>query len=104
MSCVFFNFFFSFNFSFTKFSPMYLHDLLLCTQIQGLQFLCVERFKVLKIYRTVPVPDIGNFFYLFSAPAPVPAPAPATAIYGHLKLFSNTSTILIEVAMTFSSF
>ena len=45
--------------------------------------------------------------YLFSAPAPTLAiiSAPATAIYWHLKLFKNTSSMYtIEEAMTFSSF
>ena len=48
--------------------------------------------------------------YLFSAPAPTlsiisapaPAPAPAPAINCHLKLFYNSSTILIEVDISFS--
>ena len=46
--------------------------------------------------------------YLFSAPAPTlsiisaPAPPPATAIYCHIKLFDNSSTILIEVEISFS--
>ena len=55
------------------------------------------------------LPVLRSRNYLFSAPAPNltiisdPAPAPTTAIYWHLKLFLNTSTIQIKVEITFSS-
>ena len=45
--------------------------------------------------------------YLFSAPTPAPPlspiSAPAPAIYCHLKLFYNSSTIAMEVEISFSS-
>ena len=40
---------------------------------------------------------------IYFRPRSAPAPAPDTAIYCHLKLVYNSSTILIEIEIGFSS-
>ena len=52
---------------------------------------------------SAPTPPLSLILAAAPAPNPVPAPALAPAIYCHLKLFFNRSTLTMEVKIRFSS-
>ena len=78
--------------------------------LQTLRSVAPHPATALSLEKCIPVPVhytrvLRSQNYLFPATSLsiISAPAPATATYCHLKLFYNSSTILTEVEISFSS-